>query len=166
MTFNLYGKKLHVRLCSDHGRWLAVTRRSDRAQTVATSARKTMSGLFGGSVSGPTQESNAGHNGAFPPDGRTTVCVRSSSNCQTTSVCNTHTLDREGPAVHPQRLSHHRCEPGEHEHCQHLVRETMAELKHILDGAARTAGEQLERLAPFWAGASFRGNCDRNALIE
>src|SRR6266850_2370096 len=69
--------------------------------------------------------------------GRTTVCVRSTSNCQTTSVCNTHTLDCGGPAVHPQRLSHHRCEPGEHEHCQHLVRETMAELKHILDGAAR-----------------------------
>ena len=84
-----------------------------------------------------TQESNAGHNGAFPPVGRTTVCVRSTSNCQTTRVCNTHTLDCGGPAVHPQRLSHHRCEPGEHEHCQHLVRETMAELKHILDGAAR-----------------------------
>src|SRR5260221_4561862 len=85
-----------------------------------------------------TQESNAGHNGAFPPVGRTTVCVRSTSNCQTTRVCNTHTLDCGGPAVQPQRLSHHRCEPGEHEHCQHLVRETMAELKHILDGAART----------------------------
>src|SRR5712671_4719861 len=102
-----------------------------------------------------TQESNAGHNGAFPPVGRTTVCVRSTSNCQTTRVCNTHTLDPEGPAVHPQRLSHHRCEPGDHEHCQHLVRETMAELKHVLHGAARTAGEQLERLAPFWAGARF-----------
>jgi hypothetical protein len=31
----------------------------------------------------------------------------------------------------------------------------MAELKHVLDGAARTAGEQLERLAPLWAGEKF-----------
>ena len=97
-----------------------------------------------------TLEPNAGHIGAFPP-----VCVRSTSNCQTTSVCDAHTLDLEGPAVHSQRLSHHRCEPGEHEHCQHLVRETMAKLKHVLDGAARTAGEQLERLAPLWAGEKF-----------
>src|SRR5882762_7733625 len=34
-----------------------------------------------------TQESNAGHNGAFPPVGRTTVCVRY---CQTTSVYNAY----------------------------------------------------------------------------
>ena len=80
-----------------------------------------------------TQESNAGHNGAFPPVGRTTVCVRSTSNCQTTSVCNTHTLDLERRAVHAERLSHHHCEPVEHKRRQRLVREPVTEFKHVLD---------------------------------
>jgi hypothetical protein len=31
----------------------------------------------------------------------------------------------------------------------------MTQLKHIIDGAARTAGEQLERPAPIWAEVRF-----------
>jgi len=45
--------------------------------------------------------------------------------------------------------------PGERKHCQHLARETMTKLKHVLGGAARTAGEQLERLAPIWPEVRF-----------
>jgi hypothetical protein len=64
-------------------------------------------------------------------------------------------LNRERPAVYFQCLSHHRCESGNREPCQHLTRETMSELKYILRGAARTASEQAKRLEPLRLEARF-----------
>jgi len=77
------------------------------------------------------------------------------TDCAPTGVRDPHALDLERRVVRSERLRHHRCEAGERKHCQRLARETMTELKHVLGGAARTAGEQLERLAPIWAEVRF-----------
>jgi len=66
-----------------------------------------------------------------------------------------HALYLERRTVRDERLGYHRCESGEHKHSQHFARETMTQLKHILDGATLVAREQLKRLAPFWNEVRF-----------
>jgi hypothetical protein len=80
---------------------------------------------------------------------------RSTSDRPSTGIRDTHTLDLDRRAVQAERLSHHHCEPVEHKRCQRLAREPMTEFKHVFDSAARTAGKQLKRLAPFRVGLRF-----------
>jgi hypothetical protein len=43
-----------------------------------------------------------------------------------TGIGDTQTINRERPAaLHSQRLSHDRCEPGERKHCQRLTGDLM-----------------------------------------
>jgi hypothetical protein len=101
----------------------------------------------------PTHDANAGGSGAFPrqKDGPTTTManLRSTFERPLASVRDVHRLDLDRLAGRSQRLGHYGCDPGEHKHCRHVAGEPVAEHKHILSGAARTAGEQLERSTLF-----------------
>jgi hypothetical protein len=81
------------------------------------------------------------------------IIADSTSNRKPTGVRDLHALDLERRTVRDERLGHHRCEPVEHKHSQHFARETMSQLKHILDGTM--LAEQLKRLAPFWDEVRF-----------